>query len=320
MTDSEASTRITRLAPSPTGALHLGNARTFLVNYLLARRRGWRILMRMEDLDSPRVKPWAAQQALDDLQWLSITWDRTTAKQSDRGAAYRCALDELIENGDAYPCVCSRKDIQLAGAAPHRDDHITVYPGLCRGKYASARQAEQLTGRPAAWRVRVDSAPIVFDDHLAGRCEINLGETCGDFVIFRNEGLAGYQLAVVVDDAEEGVDAIVRGDDLIDSAARQIHLRRLLRLAPAPEYWHVPLVTGADGRRLAKRHGDTRLSHYRQIGVSPRRILGLLGFWCGMSDEPREMDMPELIETFDLSGLPRAPVIFDDTCESFLTS
>ena len=320
MTDSEESTRITRLAPSPTGALHLGNARTFLVNYLLARQRHWRILMRMEDLDSPRVKPWAAQQALDDLQWLSIAWDSTVTNQSDRGDAYRNALDELVESGAAYPCVCSRKDIQQAGAAPHRDDHITVYPGSCRGKYASAAQAEQQTGRPAAWRVRVDAVPVVFDDHIAGRCETNLGETCGDFVVFRNEGLAGYQLAVVVDDAHQGVDAIVRGDDLLDSAARQIHLRRLLGLGPEPEYWHVPLVTGTDGRRLAKRHGDTRLSHYRQMGVSPRRILGLLGFWCGLADEPREMDMPELMEIFDSSGLPGEPVVFDDACESFLTS
>ncbi|MDP6633640.1 MAG: glutamate--tRNA ligase family protein [Phycisphaerae bacterium] len=297
MNDSELSTRTTRLAPSPTGALHLGNARTFLVNYLLARRRNWRILMRMEDLDSPRVKPWAAQQAIDDLQWLGITWDTTVARQSDRGAAYRDALDELVRSGDAYPCVCSRKDIQQASAAPHRDDHITAYPGLCRGKYESASQAEELTGRPAAWRVRVDTKPVVF----------------------RNEGMAGYQLAVVVDDAQQGVDVIVRGDDLLDSAARQIHLRRLLKLGPEPEYWHVPLVTGPDGRRLAKRHGDTRLSHYRQMGVSPRRILGLLAFMCGLSDQFGEMDMPELMEIFDLSKLPANPVIFDDACESFLT-
>jgi glutamyl-tRNA synthetase len=320
MADIESSTRITRLAPSPTGALHLGNARTFLLNYLLARQRGWRILMRMEDLDSPRIKAWAAGQAIDDLRWMGITWDSTVAEQSERGQAYRSALDELISTGDAYPCICSRKDIQQAGGAPHRDDHITTYPGLCRGKYESAQQAEEFAGRPTAWRVRVDSTPIAFDDHVSGRHEINLGETCGDFVVFRNEGMASYQLAVVVDDAEQGVDAIVRGDDLLDSAARQIHLRRLLRLGPEPEYWHVPLVTGVDGRRLAKRHGDTRLSHYREMGVSMNRILGLLGFLCGLTDQPLEMDMPELIETFDLSGLPGAPVICDDACESFLTS
>jgi glutamyl-tRNA synthetase len=318
MNDSKTATRITRLAPSPTGALHLGNARTFLVNYLLARGRGWRILMRMEDLDSPRVKPWAAQQALDDLQWLSIEWDATVEEQSGRGEVYQQALDELIATEDIYPCVCSRKDIQQAGGAPHHDDHVTVYPNLCRGKHASARQATELTGRPVAWRVRVDSTPIVFDDHLAGHHEINLLETCGDFVIFRNEGLAGYQLAVVVDDAQEGVDAIVRGDDLLDSTARQIHLRRLLGIGPEPEYWHVPLVTGTDGRRLAKRHGDTRLSHYRETGVSASRILGLLGFWCGIVDKPREMGMPELIDTFDLSRLPDGPVIFDPACENFL--
>ncbi len=319
MSDSESSTRTTRLAPSPTGALHLGNARTFLVNYLMARRRRWRILMRMEDLDSPRVKPWAAQQALDDLQWMGIAWDQTVQKQSDRAEEYRRVLDQLIELRCAYPCVCSRKDIQQAATAPHRDDYMTVYPGLCRGKYDSADHASRETGRPAAWRVPVDSEPIVFEDLFAGRQEMNLAETCGDYVVFRNEGLAGYQLAVVVDDAAQGVDAIVRGDDLLDSAARQIHLRRLLGLGPEPEYWHLPLVTGPDGRRLAKRHGDTRLSHYREMGVSPNRILGLLGFLCGLSDRPAEADMPELLETFDLSKMSRGPVIFDDFCEDFLT-
>jgi glutamyl-tRNA synthetase len=320
MTDCDGSTHITRLAPSPTGALHMGNARTFLVNYLLARRLDWTILMRMEDIDSPRIKPWAATQAIEDLQWLGITWDKTAPKQSDRAADYRDALNKLVESDDAYPCVCSRKDIQQAGAAPHRDDHIVVYPDLCRGKYQSEGQARELTGRPAAWRVRVDSAPIVFNDHFSGRHEIDLTEICGDFVVFRNEGMAGYQLAVVVDDADQSVDAIVRGDDLLDSAARQIHLRRLLNIAPEPEYWHVPLVTGTDGRRLAKRHGDTRLSHYREIGVPVSRILGLLGFLCGLSDQPREMDMPELIELFDFSKLPPGPVVFDEACESFLVT
>jgi len=318
MADDTTGKRITRLAPSPTGALHLGNARTFLANYLLARGRRWRILMRMEDLDSPRVKPWASQQALDDLRWLGIAWDGTVANQSDRGEAYYQALEKLIDAGHAYPCVCSRRDIQQAGAAPHRDDRITAYPNLCRGKFNSAKQASELTGRPVAWRVRVDATRIAVDDRFAGRHEINLAEVCGDFVVFRNEGLASYQLAVVVDDAEAGVDAIVRGDDLLDSAARQIQLRRLLGLGPEPEYWHLPLVVGTDGHRLAKRHGDTRLSHYRQAGVRPQRILGLLGAWCGLADGRREMDMDELIERFDLSMLPAEPVIFNDADERFL--
>jgi len=319
MTASESPIRTTRLAPSPTGALHIGNARTFLVNYLMARRRRWRILMRMEDLDSPRVKPWAAKQALDDLQWIGITWDDTVADQSDRADDYMRTLDRLVALGCAYPCVCSRKDIQQAAAAPHREDHMTAYPGLCRGKYDSADSAIQQTGRPVAWRVRVDSEPIVFEDRFAGPQKVNLGDTCGDFVVFRNEGLAGYQLAVVIDDAEQGVDAIVRGDDLLDSAARQIHLRKLLGIGPEPEYWHLPLVIGPDGRRLAKRHGDTRLSHYRELGVSPDRMLGLLGFMCGVFDRPVETDMPQLLETFDLSKLSREPFVFDDSCEDFLT-
>ena len=148
--------------------------------------------------------------------------------------------------------------------------------------------------------------------------EFDLATTCGDFIVFRNEGLASYQLAVTIDDTEACVDQIVRGDDLLESAGRQIHLRRLLKVGPEPTYWHLPLVVGPDGRRLAKRHGDTRLAHYRDAGASSRRVLGLLGYWSGLLDSRREATMEELIERFDMSHIPRERVVFGPADDDFL--
>ena len=271
----------TRLAPSPTGALHLGNARTFLVNWLLARRQGWRVLMRVEDLDGPRVKPHADRQMLDDLAWLGLTWETPIVYQSSRASAYADALARLIRAGAAYPCTCSRRDAELAASAPHADDATAPYPGTCRDRYPSAESA-LATGKPVAWRIRVDDSPVAVDDQFAGPHTCDLSRDGGDFVIFKSSGQAAYQLAVVVDDDAAGVDCIVRGDDLLSSAARQIHLRRLLGLSRPVRYWHLPLIVGPDGRRLAKRHGDTRLARHRAAGAGPQRVLGLLGFWSGL--------------------------------------
>lgn len=308
---------VTRLAPSPTGALHLGNARTFLVNYLLARTRGWRILLRMEDLDGPRVKPGAANEALTDLAWLGLEWDSRTADQSHRGEAYRAALDSLVAMGRAYPCTCSRTDIALAASAPHRDDGIAAYPGTCRGQWASAEQAAASVGRPAAFRLEVRDAVYEFEDMVAGSQRVALAECGGDFVIFKADGQAAYQLAVVVDDAEAAVTEIVRGDDLLDSTGRQMLLQDLLGL-PRPRYWHLPLVVGPDGRRLAKRHGDTRLAHYRAHGVTAHRVLGLLGYWCGLLEARRPCEMAELLEQFSIDRLPDGPVVFGPDDEAYL--
>ncbi|MBI5723887.1 MAG: tRNA glutamyl-Q(34) synthetase GluQRS [Planctomycetes bacterium] len=308
---------ITRLAPSPTGALHLGNARTFLVNWLLARRYGWRVLMRVEDLDGPRVKKGSDRKMLDELAWLGLTWETPVVYQSQRAEFYRSALESLIKSGWAYPCVCSRKDIRQAGGAPHEDDAAEAYPGTCRGRFRDASDAAA-TGRPVAWRVRVTNEPIAVADRFASVKTYNLAKTCGDFVIFKTDGLAAYQLAVVVDDSQAGVDAIVRGDDLLESAARQIHLRRLLGLSPQPAHWHLPLVVGPDGKRLAKRHGDTRLEYYRSRGVSPERILGLLAFWSGIIDRRRDASIGELSAVFDISKVPRERIIFTRQDDQFL--
>jgi glutamyl-tRNA synthetase len=320
---TEARGTVTRLAPSPTGALHLGNLRTFLVNDLLARVHGWRVRMRIEDLDGPRIKPGTDRELLESLAWLGLRWEEPAVYQSERMAMYGEALSRLIERGMAYACVCSRKDIESAASAPHADG-APAYPGTCRDRFETAGQARAASGRPPAWRVRVDEEPIDFNDHFAGPQRLCLTEIGGDFVVYRGEpGFAeeqspAYQLAVVVDDAAGGIDAIVRGDDLLESAARQIYLRRLLGLAPEPAYWHLPLVIGPDGRRLAKRHGDTRLARYREAGTPAERILGLLGFWCGLLDRPEEIDLDGLAARFDLRRLPPNPVVFDAACERFL--
>lgn len=274
--------------------------------------------MRIEDLDGPRTKVGADRQALDDLAWLGLTWDGPVIYQSHRTDAYDQALERLVDMGQAYPCVCSRKDIERAGGAPHADEHIVPYPNTCRARFNSADHARDETGRPIAWRVKVDDRPLPVDDAFAGRHAFNLQELCGDFVIFRSSGLAAYQLAVVVDDAAAGVNEIVRGDDLLTSAAMQSHLRRLLDLAPEPRCWHVPLVYGPDGRRLAKRHGDTRLSHYRDGGTPPELMLGLLAYWCGVLDAPRETTMDELLATFDIARMSHEPITFTDEDDRFL--
>jgi glutamyl-tRNA synthetase len=308
----------TRLAPSPTGALHLGNARTFLLNWLLAKQRGWRVLFRMEDLDGPRVKPAAVDQAIRELTWLGLTWEDPVVYQSRRSKAYQAALQSLVEANLAYPCTCSRSDVERASSAPAEEDGLAVYPGTCRGRYATAAQAEAESNQPPAWRVRVDDQPISFEDRFAGPRTFDLSNYCGDFVIFRRQGLAAYQLAVVVDDAQAGVDAVVRGHDLLPSAAMQIHLRRLLGLSPAVTYWHLPLIVGPDGRKLAKRHGDTRISHYIEAGTSPRRMLGLLGYWSGLLETRREIELADLLEAFDLTRLPKREIAFQQDDDEFL--
>ena len=308
---------VTRLAPSPTGALHVGNARTFLLNHLLAAASGWRMLMRVEDLDGPRVQPGSEEAMLETLQWLGLTWEEPVVRQSGRADVYADALARLVEMGAAYPCVCSRKDVELAASAPHADDGAATYPGTCRDRFLTARDAAA-TGLPVAWRVRVTDDPVVVEDRFAGRHEFNLARTGGDFVVIKKDRLAAYQLAVTVDDAAAGVDAIVRGHDLLDSAARQMHLRRLLDLFPEPAYWHLPLVIGPDGRRLAKRHGDTRIEYYRQAGTTPERMLGVLAFLSGLLDERREANMDELAARFDLGRLSPNAVVFAKEDNDFL--
>jgi glutamyl-tRNA synthetase len=303
--------RVTRLAPSPTGALHLGNARTFLINWAMARRNGWRIVLRIEDLDGPRVKFGADQQAIEDLRWLGLDWDTQAPHQTSDLSPYRAALDKLAAAGLLYPCTCSRREIEQAQSAPHAEDHELRYPGTCRGR--------RIEGESPALRLVVPDEAITFHDEIHGPQSVNVQQQVGDFVVATRQGLPAYQLAVVVDDAEMNVTHVVRGDDLVDSTPRQLLIYEALGLArKIPAYTHVPLVVGPDGRRLAKRHGDTRLSFYRDTqGVSSACLLRMLARWCGIEDASNVSSAADLIGRFRLQSLSREPIVFDPSREGF---
>jgi glutamyl-tRNA synthetase len=296
---------VTRLAPSPTGAQHLGNARTYLVAWLLARLAGGRVVLRVEDIDSPRVKPGAAEQALDDLRWLGLDWDAGPVVQTERLPLYEAALQRLQAQELVYPCTCTRTDVEQAASAPHAEGAEAVYPGTC--SHRRAADAPALAGRPFAWRFRVRDVPA-FDDGFRGPVRLTRDDVGGDFVVWKSQGTPAYQLAVVVDDADNGVTHVIRGDDLIPSTPRQLLLYRALGLTP-PSFAHVPLVVGPDGRRLAKRHGDTRLSALRAAGVRAEQVVGLLAWSCGWQPGPTPTTAAELIPRFRLDAIPPRPFV-----------
>ena len=303
-----------RLAPSPTGALHLGNVRTFMIAWLRARSQGGKVVFRMEDLDHPKDKPGAAVQAVEDLRWLGFDWDEEYV-QSERKDIYRAALESL--GNLVYPCVCSRRDVEAAQSAPHAGEQLH-YPGTCRGRFKTWAAAEGFLGRTPCWRFEVAPNTVVaFDDAFAGHYEQNVSETLGDFPLARDEFGAGYTLACTVDDQLMGVTEVVRGDDLLPATPAQILLSQALdrlvlkhRGTEAQEelrYLHVPLVVGKDGRRLAKRHGDTRVVTYRAEGKRPEEILGLLAASCGWAAKGELVSLRDLVSRFDLGTIPHEP-------------
>jgi glutamyl-tRNA synthetase len=303
---------IGRLAPSPTGAQHVGNARTYLIAWLSARSRRARVVLRIEDIDSPRVKPGVDRQACLDLQWLGLDWDEGPIVQSERIGEYLAALTQLQERELVYPCICTRRDVERAASAPHWEHEGPVYPGTCAGR--RVRDAVELADRPYCWRFRVPAESPAFVDGFQGPTQIDLRQVGGDFVVWKapvlgtTGSLPAYQLAVVVDDAAQGVTEVVRGDDLIPSTPRQLLLYQALGLTP-PRFVHVPLVVGPDGRRLAKRHGDTRLSALREAGVWPEMLLGLLAWSCGWLSAIEPITARELLPLYRLETIPREPFV-----------
>lgn len=298
----------TRLAPSPTGTLHLGNARTFLINWLAARRAGGAIVLRIEDIDRARCKREFVDRCLDDLRWLGLTWDEGPIFQSDRLDAYEHAFARLVARGAIYPCVCTRKEIAAAASAPHADDEGPSYPGTCRDRFADAADATRAAGRAPAWRFRVEPGAVEFDDVVLGRIALDPSRSGGDFVVRSFDGTFAYQLAVVVDDGAMGITDVVRGDDLVPSTPRQILLHRALGTTP-PRFAHVPLVVGADGRRLSKRHGDADLGRLRAAGVEAGLVLARLARASGIDVEAERVTADELIARFDWSRVPRERVV-----------
>lgn len=305
--------RVSRLAPSPTGALHLGNARTFVINWALARREGWRLVLRIEDLDGPRVKAGATRAMIDTLEWLGLDYDGAPLRQSDDLEPYRASMAELASRGLVYACRLTRREIEQAASAPHGDAHDRHFPAALR----PAAPSRAFIDDDANYRLIVADETIVIDDAVAGRFEHNVARTVGDFALWTRRGTPAYQLAVVVDDARQGVTDVVRGDDLLPSAARQTLVYRAFGLAP-PRWWHLPLVLGPDGLRLAKRHGDTRLASYREVGVTAERLIGLLAAWCGVPGERRPMTAADFRDAFDPTRLGRDPVTFTEDDHAWL--
>lgn len=308
--------RVTRLAPSPTGALHLGNARTFLVNWAMARRRGWSVVLRIEDLDTPRIKPGAADATVETLRWLGLDWDQGPSVQSSDLEPYRAAMRLLASRAMAYPSELTRSQIEAAASAPQEGAHETPFPASLRPSLAPVEfDRDELN-----WRFATPEGPVPFDDCWAGPQAPEPARTVGDFVIWTRRGQPAYQLAVVVDDHRQGVNEVVRGDDLLDSAARQLLLYRALGLRPEPRYLHLPLVRGQDGRRLAKRHGDTRLDAYRARGVPAERVIGLLAAWTGILPHgaPRPLSAAEFRDALDPALIPRKDVVFTPEHDAWL--
>lgn len=296
-----------RLAPSPTGALHLGNVRTFMIAWLRARSQGGTVVYRTEDLDHPRDKPGASEAAKEDLQWLGFDWDEEFV-QSERKKLYRDALEVLKAKGLVYPCVCSRKDVQAAQSAPHAGEQL-YYPGTCRGRFDSWAAAARV--HSPCWRYRVvENTAVHFADVFSGPFEMDVSHVLGDFPIARDEFGAGYTLAVVVDDAAMGITEVVRADDLLAATPGQILLYRALGYA-CPAFCHVPLVVGPDGRRLCKRHGDTRVASYRANGIKPEFLLGRLALTCGWGDGS-PTTLRDLLSSFTLDTIPHQPVVWRD--------
>lgn len=284
-----------RFAPTPSGRLHLGNLLCAMLAYLSARSQGGHFLLRIEDVDVPRCPRRLAQQAIDDLTWMGFTWDEPPLYQSERGDIYRAALTRLTEAGHTYPCFCTRAQL-MSLAAPNLGDTQVVYPGTCAHLTAEESAARAMV-RPPAIRLRVPEEDVSFVDGLYGRQTENLARDCGDFVLRRSDGLYGYQLAVVVDDALSGVTEVVRGRDILTATPRQIYLQRLLGYE-TPVYWHIPLLVDAQGRRLAKRDRDLDLTALAKR-FTPADICGHLACSVGLLDEARPIPLEGLIPLFD---------------------
>lgn len=281
-----------RLAPSPTGLLHLGHARTFLGAWWSARSRSGRVLMRLEDLDGPRAAAHFSEAALRDLAWLGLDWDGAPSVQSEHLERFAAAVERLLAEGKAYPCVCTRGDLRTAQNAPHAGDKEPRYPGTCRGRFATLAEAERASGRTAGVRLRVPEGPLTLDDAVFGTVTFDVAAEVGDFLIARRGGAPAYQLAVVVDDAAGGVTEVVRGADLLASAARQWHVQAALGL-PHPRYAHLALVTDEHGARLAKHTDALSLAELRERGADPRAIVSwaarTLGVPCAGLASAREL-------------------------------
>jgi glutamyl-tRNA synthetase len=299
-----------RYAPSPTGTTHIGNASTALLAWLSVRSTSGAFVIRLEDLDRPRVVEGSAEGILRDLRWLGLDWDEgpdvsgpfAPYAQSERGDQYAAAFAVLRDLGHIYPCFCSRKDVQSAASAPQAPGDEAFYPGTCRDLPQHEVDRRVAQGRAHAWRFRVDPARLLpLTDRVRGPYEAAPG-SFGDFVVRRADGVPAYQLAVVVDDIAMKITEVVRGEDLLPSAVRQLMLYRALG-APPPTFAHVPLILGDDGVRLSKRHRGVTLRELRDAGEPAASIVGCLAHHHGLRATAAPVAPYDLVSGFDLSKL-----------------
>ena len=291
---------IGRYAPSPTGDLHLGNLRTALLAWLHARVQGGQFLLRMEDLDQPRVVGGSADQILRDLEWLGLDWDGGVVYQSDRLNLYQDALDQLSSDNLVYPCFCSRKDIQQAISAPH--SQFSLYPGTCANLSSEEQRQKQQLKAPSL-RVRVGDNAVSFNDGCLGVNKETLKDSCGDFVIKRADGLFAYQLAVIVDDIDQEITDVVRGEDLLDSTARQIYLAKQLGAQTQINYWHVPLLLDDDGNRMSKRDGSQSILQWREQGKDASQLIAHLASSVNLIDQADSITARQLLDEISVDML-----------------
>jgi glutamyl-tRNA synthetase len=294
-----------RYAPSPSGDLHLGNLRTALVAWLQARSAGSRFLVRVEDLDAGRSREAFIGSQLDDLATLGLDHDGDVVRQSTRHARYDDALAVLRDAGRLYECYCTRAEIRQAASAPHGPGPEGAYPGTCLTLTAAQRAAHTAAGRRPALRVRAEGAQQTVRDTIAG----TLTATVDDFVVRRSDGAHAYNLAVVVDDAEQGVEEVVRGADLLDTTPRQVWLAGRLGVTAPMAHVHVPLVLGPDGTRMAKRHGAVTLREILALGWTPAQVTGLLAASLLPGTPGGPVHARELVAGWDLRRVPREPVV-----------
>lgn len=298
-----------RYAPSPSGDLHLGNLRTALLAWLFARCSDGKFVLRIEDLDQPRVRPGASERMLFDLRWLGLDWDEGPDNggpyapyvQSERQEIYRIYLQRLIDKGLIYPCYCSRAEIARAASAPHGNEGPR-YPGTCRYLTQAQRRQHEVNNRRPSLRFRVDDElTISFTDLLVGPVEQQVQQTVGDFIVCRSDGIFAYQFAVVVDDALMHINQVVRGVDLLESTARQILLFEALGFH-VPTFAHVPLVLDEDGKRFSKRIQSAGLEPLREKGVTPEQVVGRMAAECGLVDRGEELSARELAQRYRQQG------------------
>ncbi|MCQ4085247.1 tRNA glutamyl-Q(34) synthetase GluQRS [Saccharibacillus sp. JS10] len=307
-----------RFAPTPSGKMHLGNARTALLAWLHIRSLKGEFVLRMEDIDTERSREKWAKLALLDLRWLGLDWDEgpdvggryAPYTQSERLDRYAAGLQHLQAKGAVYPCYCSRADILSAASAPHGlRSEGKAYAGTCRHLTPAERVEKALQKSPSLRFAMPEHRDVSFEDGIAGK-QVFAAGSGGDFVVRRADGLYSYQLSVVMDDADMGITDVLRGYDLLDSTPRQILLYEALELE-APAFLHVPLLNGPDGKRLAKRHGGIAISSFRERGIPPERVVGWLAYVSGLIDRPESISASELIPSFNLSLIPREAVVVD---------